>query len=117
MLQLKIAFGVSWCINFALCLLITFVLIGACLAPTACTPKTTVSFCIFVALFLLLTVSLLLYRITRSSICFIMASVFAFEQFLCAVFVAFALFTNERSVPAVAFKEDPLLWVHVTRVP
>ncbi|KAH7703861.1 hypothetical protein AAVH_28960 [Aphelenchoides avenae] len=66
--------------------------------------------CIFVALFILLTALLALYKVTKSYVCVTMANVFALAQFLCVAFFAFAFFTNERTIPEVAFGDDPLTW-------
>lgn len=35
---------------------------------------------------------------------------FKLAQFLCVAFFAFAFFTNERTIPEVAFGDDPLTW-------
>ncbi|KAH7706317.1 hypothetical protein AAVH_26460 [Aphelenchoides avenae] len=108
---LKIAFGISWCINFVLCALVVYVIACACFAPVQPSASTLSALCIYVALFLLLTTFLALYTVTKNRVCVTLANVFALEQFLCVVFIAFALFTNERTAPEVAFGDDPLTWV------
>ncbi|KAH7700329.1 hypothetical protein AAVH_32553, partial [Aphelenchoides avenae] len=108
---LKTAFGINWCINFVLCALVVYVIACACFAPVQPNLSTLSALCIFVALFLLLTAFLALYKVTKSLVCVTMANVFALEQFLCVAFVAFARFTNERTVPEVVFGDDPLTWV------
>ncbi|KAH7706318.1 hypothetical protein AAVH_26461 [Aphelenchoides avenae] len=108
---LKIAFGISWCINCILCALVVCVIVAACFAPVQPSVNTLSALCIFVALFILLTAMLALYMVSKSLVCVTMATVFALEQFLCVAFIAFALFTNERSVPEVTFGDDPLTWM------
>ncbi|KAH7700389.1 hypothetical protein AAVH_32491, partial [Aphelenchoides avenae] len=108
---LKIAFGISWCINCVLCMLAVCVIVSACFAPAQPNVNTLSALCIFIALFILLTAMLVLYKMTKSLVCVTMANVFALEQFLCVAFIAFALFANERAVPEVVFGDDPLTWV------
>ncbi|KAH7693714.1 hypothetical protein AAVH_39247, partial [Aphelenchoides avenae] len=108
---LKIAFGISWCINCVFCVLVVYVIASACFAPVQPNVNTLSALCIFVALFILLNACLALYKATKSIICVTMANVFALEQFLCVTFIAFALFTNERTAPEVAYGDDPLTWV------
>lgn len=126
---MQIAFGASYCINLALSVLVAFVLAAACFAPAHPNPNTLIALCIFVALFILLTVYMALYRFMKSCVCLVVAAVMAVRdgfldamlrselqvmQFLCVAFIAFALFANERTVPVVAFREDPLRWVEGT---
>ncbi|KAH7707230.1 hypothetical protein AAVH_25539 [Aphelenchoides avenae] len=108
---LKIAFGISWCVDLVLCLLVVFVIGAACFAPVAPNNGTLSTLIIFVLVFAILTTFLVLYKATKHFVLFIMADIFALQQFLCVAFMAFALFTNEHAVMQVAFWNDPITWV------
>ncbi|KAH7707736.1 hypothetical protein AAVH_25015 [Aphelenchoides avenae] len=104
---LKIGFGISWCVDLVLCLLVIFVIVAACFAPVVPNHGVLSTLIVFVLVFAILTTFLALYKWTKHFVFFIMADVFALQQFLCVAFMAFALFANERAVMQVPFWDDP----------
>uniref|UniRef100_A0A914DXT0 Uncharacterized protein n=1 Tax=Acrobeloides nanus TaxID=290746 RepID=A0A914DXT0_9BILA len=111
----KTFFALSWLADLILCILVAYVLIKAYYALNEPPFAVACAFGIFVILFILFTISFVIFLSTKRYLALIFTIVFLIGQFLCALITTITLFADDYYEPGVRFRDNPILWVENRR--
>ncbi|KAI6234465.1 hypothetical protein M3Y99_00797900 [Aphelenchoides fujianensis] len=111
----KAAFAVGWIANFALWILVVWVLIRCILAPVSQSHFVMVALAAFALLFVCLSIAFPLFLRTKNYYSMLACICFIVAQFLIVLVLSLSIFSDDRIIDRVRFADDPLTWVQSRR--